>query len=102
MFAMGLMKKGELVLITEPYVQTCLLCTEDQETLTIKEERNNQIRHQAPLGIVHVISIPQPGLRLSTDLSFFAFGILLRSQSRCKMLNEVLRNEARLGKHNGF
>ena len=101
MFEIGLMKKGEPFLITELYGQTSLLCTEDDK-LTIEEERHHQIRHQAPLGIMHVIPIPQPGLRLSSNLSFFAFGILFRSQSRCEMLNEVLRNEARLGEYNGF
>lgn len=72
-----------------------------EEKRTTQQQPHHQIRHQTPLGIMHIIPIPHPRLRLPAHLPFLPTLVPRRREPRPEMVNEVLDDEARFGEHEG-
>jgi hypothetical protein len=73
-----------------------------QEGLTTHEHSDHQQAHQAALGVVHVKAVPQPLLRLATDLTIAPFAPARGNEVRREMVAEVLANGGTLGQHDGL
>lgn len=68
----------------------------ENETLTAEQDLNQRQRHQAPLRIMHIISIPQPRLGLSADLPFLPLRIPPRDEPPAEVVAQILDDHARL------
>jgi len=66
---------------------------------TVEDEFHDERRHQAALGVVHVIAITEPALRLLTH-TVLTLGITLGDQVRSKVLGKVLSDQSRLCEDN--
>lgn len=70
--------------------------------LTVEQQTHQQRTHQTPLGIMHVVPIPQPLLCLTAHFTFHPVAPLAWSQLRPKVVNQVLYHVARFRKDQWF
>lgn len=101
----GLQEEGDLRPVLQSWWWTLVSCISSLRVSagrTIKQQRVDEQRHEAALGIVHEVSIPQPALRLTADLAFRTILVLLGNEMRRKVLNQVLEDQRRLGEHDGL
>lgn len=70
---------------------------------TVQQQPNHQIRHHAPLGIMHEIPVPDPGLRLPAHPAFGgALRVPRRRELRSEILDQVFDDRARFGEDQGL
>lgn len=76
----------------------------DGGELTADDEGHDEDRHEAALGVVHVVAVPQPLLRLAADLSVHAVPPPRRDQGAggVEVIAQVLGHEAALGQYDGL
>lgn len=76
---------------------------EGKKERTIQQQPNHQIRHHAPLGIMHEIPVPDPGLRLPAHPAFGgALRVPRRRELRSEILDQVFDDRARFGEDQGL
>lgn len=100
------MKKGEEVLMSEQRgrergPRLAGIGRRGVERRTAHYQGDHQKGHQAPLGVMHVIPVPHPRLRLRAHRALRAAPrpVPRRREPGPEVVDEVFDDEARLGQH---